>query len=182
VHHPAFIVYSKEDKEEVFLLSDFLRKCYIDCDIDQYHTTEHILDWGQWVEKNIRRCAGEGFVVLVCSPMMYQYLCDSEKSERVEMGVGHIDTLSLRSLFKDANINQKVNQKVVPIFLDKYQSQQISSNLKERRSYFVSFSKLIELDPDLDASIILKEPDLKSLQSLVYKLRGIPEVEKPQVG
>ena len=170
-------MYSKEDKDEVLLLSDFLRSSKIDCDIDQYHTHERILDWGQWIEKNIRRCAPEGFVLLVCSPIMCQYLCDSEMSERVEMGVGHIDTLSLRSLFKEANINRKV----IPIFLDKYCSQQIPSNLRERTSYSVSISKLMEVDPNADTNTILKKPGLESLQSLVYVLLNIPEFDKPCV-
>ena len=39
---------------------------------------------------------------------MYWYLCDSEKPERIEMGVRHIDTLALRSLIKEFRINEKV--------------------------------------------------------------------------
>lgn len=170
-------MYSKEDKDEVLNLSDFLRSCRIDCEIDQYHTNKLILDWGQWIEKNIRRCAQEGFVLLVCSPIMYRYLCDSEKPEQIEMGVGHIDTLSLRSLIKESRINEKV----LPILLDKYSSQRISSSLKERTSYCVSISKLMEVDQDVDSYAILKQPGLESLQSLVYAVLDIPEFEKPLV-
>jgi len=72
VYRPAFNVYSKEDKDEVLCLSDFLRICKIGCEIDHYNTNKQILDWGQWIEKSIQRCAQEGFILLVCLLIMYQ--------------------------------------------------------------------------------------------------------------
>jgi len=182
ISRSAYIVYSIEDSEDVQILSDFLRdRCGIDCNIDQYYATENVVDWALWNERAIKNCAlSNGSVLLVCSPVMFSRY-DSKNSVRIQMRFGHIDNLTLRSLIKENNINQQV----IPVLLDKYHIQQMPSdycipnNLKERSHYLISISELLEVDPNADADTILDTPGLHSLRSLVFALRGIPEVDKP---
>lgn len=178
---PTLVIYSKEDSEDVLLLSDFLRKyCGIPCDIDQYNSQEKILDWGGWVEKKVTEYAHpsvDGFVLLVCSYRMYEQLSKHDKSSRIQMEPGHISSLALNSLIKD----QQTTHCFIPVCLEDLQMENIPKSLSGRSCYSLSLSKLKKVNPQEEASIILSTPGLELLQSLVYRLRREPEVEKPPV-
>ena len=93
----VFIVYCKEDADDVLQLSNFLHANGINCDIDQYYSAENITDQGHWSEERIKECcASNGFILLICSKLMYQHLCGLEMST-VEMVYSCISSLSLRN-------------------------------------------------------------------------------------
>ena len=159
-------------------LSDFLTYCGVDCDIDQYHTTENVLDWGLWNEEQIRKCAHmNGYVLLVCSLRLYQQLCDARNSSRIEMRAGHLTNLTLNSLIKDSIITQRV----IPVFLEQQRMECVPTCVAERTCYALNWSRVMNCDPNAEASVILNTPGLESLRSLVCRLRDEPENVKPEV-
>ena len=167
----VFIVYCKEDGDNVWQLSDFLRDSGINCDIDQYHSSENITDWGHWSENMIKKCcSSNGFILLICSNLMYQHLCVSETAT-IKMSCGYISSLSLRSTYTD----EKSTPHVIPVFLEECQTEYLPPCLKARSSYSVLISRWIEAR---DTNRILNTPGLDQLQSLVRRLTGQPEVEK----
>jgi len=171
VNPEVSIVYCKEDGDDVLQLSDFLRTNGINCDIDQYHSTKNITDWGHWSENKIKECcASNGFVLLICSRRMYQHLCVSETST-IEMSYGYISNLSLRNICTD----EKSTQHVIPVFLEEYQKEYLPTSLRARLSYPISISKWMETT---DPNLLLNTPGLEQLRSLVFRLTGQPEVEK----
>ena len=174
-------MYSKEDdpNNHVKDLSDFLRaNCGVDCDIDQYHTNDNVLDWELWNEEQIRKCAHvKGYVLLVCSLRLYQQLCDARNSLRIEMRAGHLTNLTLNSLIKDSIITQHV----IPVFLEQHKMECVPTCVAERTCYALNWSRVMNCDPNAEASVILNTPGLESLRSLVCRLRNEPESVKPRV-
>ena len=171
------IIYSEEDSDYVYDLSELLRACGIPCDIDQYHSHENIVDWGIWHQERIIECAkGNGFVLLVCSAKMYEQLNKNESSQ-IQMKCGHIDSLSLNSLIKE----EKTTYCIIPVCLKDLQKDNISKCLTGRSCYHLSLDKLDKLDPGVDPEMILRLPHFESLRSLVYRLKKQPEVEKSPV-
>jgi len=181
VHPHAFIVYSKEDDPNNYVkdLADFLRaNCGVDCDIDQYHSNENVLDWGLWNEKEIRKCANKnGYVLLVCSPKLHQQIYDARSSCRIEMRTGHLTNFTLNSLIKDSTITQRV----IPVFLEQHRMEYVPTCVAERTCYALNWSRVMNCDPNAETSVILNTPGLESLQSLVCRLRNEPESTKPRV-
>jgi len=173
-------VYCKDDDpyNSVKDLSDFLTYCGVDCDIDQYHTHENVLDWGLWNEEEIRKCISrEGFMLLVCSPRLHQQLCDARSSSRIEMRAGHLTNLTLNSLIKDSTITQRV----IPVFLEQHRMEYVPTCVAERTCYALNWSRVMNCDPNAEANVILNTPGLESLRSLVCRLRNEPESVKPEV-
>ena len=175
----TYIIYSEEDSNAVLDLSDFLRNyCGVSCDIDQYHTNENITQWGVWNEDKVKKHAeSNGFVLLVCSPKMYQQLSKPDVCSRIQMKPGHIDTLALNNLIKD----QSTTHCIIPVCLEKKDMKIVPSSLRERTIYSLSFGTL-KVDPQTDIDRILDMPELESLRSLVYRLNGIRENDKPPLG
>ena len=180
--HPTCIVYSKDDDPSNYMrdLSDFLNYCAVDCVIDQYHANENILDWGGWTEAVIKdRASRNGYVLLACSPKLYQQLSNTANSLKIEMKAGHISNLTLNVLIKDENITNHI----IPIFLKQYRRGLIPTCLAERSYYSINITKVIELsNHGASFDTILNAPELESLRSLVYRLRGEVEVVRPPPG
>ena len=179
VVHPTFIVYSKDDDphNHVCDLSDFLNHCGVDCDIDQYHTNENILDWGGWSEGVIKdRAARNGYVLLVCSPKLYQQLSNVSSSVRIEMKAGHISNMTLNALIKD----EKITHHIIPVFLEQHRKEFILTCLGGRLCYSINITKIIELSSHgRGIDDILNTPGLEWFRSLVLRLRGEPDAVKP---
>ena len=168
----VYIVYTKEDSYKVLQLSKFLRTIGISCDIDQYHSSEDITDWGHWNEDKIKQCcSSNGFILLICSEIMYHHLCVSETST-IEMHWGCISNLSLRTTITDKNLTQRV----IPVFLEECRKEYLHSCLIARSSYSISISQWMDTS---DVNLILNTPGLEQLRSLTYRLFGQPEIEKP---
>ena len=179
VPHPTCIVYSKDDdpSNHVCDLSDFLNHCGVDCDIDQYHASENILDWGGWVETMIKsRASRNGYVLLVCSPRLHQKLSNPSSSLKIEMKAGHITNLTLNTLIKD----EIITYHIIPIFLEQDKKEYIPTCLAGRICYSVCITKLLELSNHSGSiEAVLNAPELESLRDLVCRLRGEPVVVKP---
>ena len=179
VLHPTCIIYSKDDDPSNYVceLSDFLNHCGVDCDIDQYHACENILDWGGWIETMIKsRASRKGYVLLVCSPKLHQKLSNPSSSLRIEMKAGHISNLTLNTLIKDDIITYHI----IPIFLEQCRKEYVPACLAGRSWYSICITKLLELShhtASIDA--VLNVPELESLRNLVYRLRGEQVVVKP---
>ena len=177
---PTYIIYSKEHSDAVLELSNFLREpCGINCDIDQYHMNDNIADWGVWNENNIKQYAKDnGFVLLICSSTMLKHLSNPDIYPCIQMGAGYINTLALNALIRDATVTRCI----IPVCFDKTSIKTIPSSLRGRTSYSLPYNKLMQIDPSTDINTILNKPELGSLRSLVFRLRGEPEVNKPPVG
>lgn len=180
-HHPTYIVYSKDDDPCDYIreLSEFLNRCGVDCDIDQYHASENILDWGGWNEEVIKdRASRNGYILLVCSQKLHQQLRNPSTSLTIKMKAGHISNLALNALIKDENITNHI----IPVFLEQYRRELVPSCLVGRSCYSICITKLLELaNIHGNLETILNTPELESLRSLVCRLRGEPEVVKPPV-
>ena len=171
----TYIIYSEKESDDVLELAGFLRSYGIPCDIDRYHSHENILDWGLWNQQKITECAKcGGFVLLICSSMMCEQLSKSDKSARIQMKSGHIDSLSLNSLIK----GEETAHCIIPVCLENLQMENIPKSLTERSRYFLSFSKLRQYE---DLSSILSLPEFESLQQLVLRLRKQPDADRPPV-
>ena len=173
---PTYIVYSKEDSDVVLELSDFLRyHCGVSCDIDQYHIHENILQWGVWNENKIKECAGSnGFVLLICSPVMYQQLSRQDSSQ-IQMKPSFIDTPTLNNLITGS----ATSDCIIPVCLEELNKEIVPISLHAKHIYSLSFSKV---DPKIDLRFILDTPGLEDLRSLVYILRGEREIYMPPIG
>lgn len=175
----TYIIYSEKESDDVLELADFLRICGIPCDIDQYHSQYHshenILDWGLWNERKIMNCAKDGgFVLLVCSSTICEQLNKPDKSSRIQMKLGHIDSLSLNSLIK----GEATAHCIIPVCLENLQMKNIPKSLTERACYFLSISILRQYE---DPSYILSLPEFESLQRLVFRLKKQPDADRPPV-
>ena len=143
--------------------------------MDQYHTKEKISDWGVWNENNIRECVkSNGFVLLICSSVMNHQLSQPDNS-LIQMKPGFIDSLALNSMIRDASISRCV----IPVCLEKLNMEIVPTSLRGKTIYSLSFSKV---DPEVDFNAILDTPGLESLRSLVFRLRGESEIDKPPLG
>ena len=89
------------------------------------------------------------------------------------MRAGHISNLTLNTLIKDDIITYHI----IPIFLEQYRKEYVPACLAGRSWYSVCITKVLELSASIDA--VLNAPELESLQSLVYRLRGEQMVVKP---
>ena len=178
---PTCIIYSEEHKDVVLELSDFLRNhCEVDCDIDQYHISEDIPQWGVWHEDKIKKHAEcNGFVLLVCSPKMYEQLNNPSVSSLIQMKPGHIGTLALNSLISE----EETTRCIIPVCDDSLEKSNtvVPSSLRGRTIYCFSFVTLKQVDPE-DVERILNTPELESLRSLVFRLRGESEIWKAPLG
>lgn len=176
----TFIIYSNEHSDAVLYLSDFLRSgCGIYCDIDQYHMNENITQWGVWTENQIKNHAKlNGFVLLICSYKMFRQLSEAGVSSQIQMKAGHIDTLTLNNVIRE----QATTQCIIPVCLEKLNKEVVPSSLRERIIYNISFSTLMQVSKEADVKSILCMPELESLRSLVFRLSGKVEVDKPPVG
>ena len=156
-------------------LAGFLTSCGIPCDMDQYHSNENILDWGLWNILRIKECAKDDtFVLLICSSTMCEQLSKPDKSIRIQMKSGHIDSLSLNSLIK----GEETAHCIIPVCLENSQKENIPISLTARACYFLSISKLRQYK---DPSYILSLPEFESLQCLVFRLRKQPAADRPPV-
>ena len=177
---PTYIVYSEEHSDAALELSDFLRElCEIPCEIDQYHMSESIADWGIWNENNITECAkNNGFVLLICSSIMFKYLSDPDNNPCIKMKAGYINTLALNVLIRDATVTRCI----IPVCFDKTSTETVPSSLRGRTIYSLSYSELMQADPGSNVNTILGKSEFESLRSLVFRLRGEAEVDKPPLG
>ena len=160
-------------------LSDFLRdRCAISCDIDQYHTSDNIVSWGVWNENKIKtlvKC--NGYVLLICSPTMYQQLSQPGVSQ-IQMAVGHIDTLALNNLIRD----EETTRCIIPVCLEELNKAIVPICLRGRKIYCISYGTLKQVDPNTSGESILEISGLESLRSLVFRLSGVKEVIEPPLG
>ena len=160
-------------------LSNFLRgRCGIPCEIDHYFKNDNIPDWGAWNERKITTLAeSNGYVLLICSPIMYQQLSQPYVSQ-IEMEAGHINSSALNNLIK----GPATTHCVIPVCLEELSKEIVPISLCHRTIYHLSFSTLIQVDPNTNVEAILSIPELESLRSLVFRLRGEKEVIKPSLG
>ena len=176
---PTHIIYSEEHSDAALELSDFLRrKCGISCDIDQYYMNENIVDWGTWNENKIKNCANNnGFVLLICSSVMFEHL-NHPDSSCIQMKAGGMHSLALNALISDATVTRCI----IPVCFDEATTETVPSSLRGRTIYSLSYKELIQVDPSTDINTILNKSEFESLRSLVFKLRGESEVKKPPLG
>jgi len=179
VLHPTCIVYAKDDDPHNYVLdlSDFLNHCGVDCDIDQYHASENILNWEEWNKTVIKsRASRNGYVLLVCSPMLHQQLSSLTNSLQIKMKAGHISNLTLNTLIKDTNITHHI----IPIFLEQSSKKFIPTCLAGKSCYSICITKLLELlSRGVAINDALNVPELESLRNLVCLLRGELVVKPP---
>ena len=114
------------------------------------------------------------FVLLICSSTMCEQLSKPDKSVRIQMKPGHIDSLSLNSLIK----GEATAHCIIPVCLEYLQMENIPKSLTERACYFLSISKLRQYE---DPNYILSLPEFESLQRLVFKLKKQPDTDRPPV-
>ena len=173
-----YIVYSEEHSDAVYELSGFLvSKCGIACDMDQYHTLDNIPHWGVWIQGRIETLAKhKGFVLLVCSHTMYQQLSELNVSQ-IKMKFGDIDSLALNNLIK----GPATTHCVIPVCLEELNKKIVPISLRDRIVYHLSYSTLMQVAEN-NVETILDKPELESLRSLVFRLRGEKEVIKPSLG
>ena len=174
----AFIIYAKEENDpngdRVLYLSDFLRHCGVDCNIDQYYRNNVIADWSHWISQSIQYCiAQNGHIILVCSPTMYALLEDIADNVPVNMDVGHIDRLTLRNLL------QQHTEHFLPLCINDTSTSYIPPNLRGKTVYHFPFDKLPH---NGTAQQILDHPDFASLRMLIATLTGQQEIPVPSVG
>ena len=177
---PSYIIYSKEHSKAALELSDFLRICCgISCDIDQYHKNKNVQQWGVWNENKIKALAdSNGFVLLICSSTMFQQFSE-EGSLSIQMDPGHINTLALNTLIRD----QSTTDCIIPVCVEELDQEIVPITLRGRTIYNLSYSSTLKkVESDADVEAILTMPQSASLQSLVFRLKGIPEVSKPPLG
>ena len=175
--YSAFIIYANEEidpnGERVLYLSDILRHCGVDCNIDQYYRNSNVTDWSHWVSQSIQYCiAQNGHILLVCSQAMFTMLEDTADNVPVNMAVGHIDRLTLRNLLL------KYTEHFLPLCIDDTTSY-IPLSLKERTVYYFPFDKLLQ---NATVQQILDHPDFTSFRRLVATLTRQQEIPPPNVG
>ena len=177
---PTYIIYSEEHSDAALELSNFLRElCGIPCEIDQYHMSKSIADWGVWNENYIKECAKNNvFVLLICSSIMLKHLSDPDNNPCIKMKAGYINTLALNVLIRDATVTRYI----IPVCFDKTSTENVPSSLRGRTIYSLSYSELMQADPSSDINTILDKSEFESLRSLVFRLRGETEVNKPPLG
>jgi len=175
---PSVMIYAKDDDPDdaIQTLAELLRRCGVDCDIDQYHGTDKIINWDQWWERKVRKIADQnGFILLVCSPTIMKCLSNNE---RVHMKEGSISCTLLSSLIE----NRHTTTHLIPVFLDQCIMDYVPLSLTQRKCYSLMLHALTGFDVEnITFHEISSIPESEGLVSLVYKLTGQPEVEKPPV-
>jgi len=158
----------------VITLSDFLRICGVDCDIDQYHANDNITDWDQWWEQKINEVTQNGFVLFAVAHNDLMKKCMAN-SERIQMSHGFISGMLLSSILGDI----KMSSRIIPVFLDNFVNGALLPGVLSQRTRYCANIRVLETaangPEDLDT------PGLESLKSLVFRLTGQIEVEKPMV-
>ena len=96
------------------------------------------------------------------------------RSSRIQMKAGHIDNLTLNNLIRDPAITHRI----IPVCLEKLSMEFVPCSLRERTIYTISLSMLFQVDPNTNVESILDIPELESLRSLVFRLRGESEISK----
>ena len=174
------IIYSREDgyaSEYVQTLSDFLHSCGVDCDIDQYHASEDILDWEQWWEQKINGVIfNNGYVLFAVANHDCLKRCLA-KSEKIYMNAGFMSSILLSSYITDASKTGYF----IPVYLDAVNISLLPGVLSQRTSYCANVRALENVNPNASSAEILDTRGLESLRSLVFRLTGQVEVEKPMV-
>jgi len=177
---PAVILYCHNDgpaTDYVLTLSDFLCTCGVDCIIDQYHANDNdITDWDQWWERKINEViANNGFVLFAVACYNHLKMCMAN-SERIQMSHGFMSGILLSSMLGDV----KKSSRIIPVFLDVPDDRLLPSVLSQRTSYCANV-RVLETANGPGNAEILNTPGLESLRSLVFRLTGQVEVEKPMV-
>lgn len=175
---PSVIIYSQDDDPDdgIQMLAELLRKGGVDCDIDQYHSTDRIINWDQWWEVKVREIANKnGFILLVCSPALIRCLSDNK---RIQMKEGSISCTLLSSLFAD----RRTNALIIPVFVEHCILDCVPLSLSQRRYYALMLQSLVDYDLErVELEDMMNIPEFECVISLIYKLTGQPEVEKPPV-
>ena len=154
-------------------LSDFLRHCGVDCNIDQYYRNNVIADWSHWVSQSIQYCiAQNGHIMLVCSAAMFALLEDTDDNVRVNMATGHIDRLTLRNLL------QQHTKHFLPLCIDDTSTSYIPPSLRGKTVYHFPFNMLPQ---NSTAQQILDLPDFASVRMLIATLTEQQEIPVPNV-
>ena len=155
-------------------LSDILRACGVDCNIDHYYRNSNVTDWSHWVSQSIQYCIGQnGHILLVCSPAMFAVLEDTTDNVCVNMVVSHIDRLTLRNLL------QQYTEHFLPLCIDVTSTSYVPPNLRGKTVYYFPYDKLPQ---DATVQQILDHPDFASLRRLIGTLTGQQETPAPNVG
>ena len=184
----AFIVYlinqTDHNRKQILILSQILCCCGIDCNMDQYHSTENIISWPLWVSQQIDNCISKGgYILLECSRMMYNILCSSYNPP-IKMVAGHIDCQNIRHYLHH---NTK---SVLPFFIDEVSSCFIPQSLSEKTFYNFPFRKLPKIFTSESSQNLTEEnvqellanPDFTSLRSLVATMTKQQEICQPHIG
>ena len=174
---PSVIMYTQADDADdaIQMLVTLLRKSGVDCDIDQYHANEKIDNWDRWWEKKVREIAVQnGFILLVCSLDLMKGL---SSNGRIQMKEGSISCNLLSGLIEDCHINRHI----VPVFIDQF-NDCIPMSLSQRKRYELMLHNLVQFDlKNITFDEMAGLPQFENLVSLMYKLTGVTEVEKPPV-
>ena len=175
---PSTIIYSQEDDPDdgIQTLAELLRKSGVDCDIDQYHSNDKIANWDRWWERKVRDIAEQnGFILLVCSITLRKCLSNNE---RIQMKEGSISSLLLGSMIEERHTTAHI----IPVFLDQYNADYMPLSLLQRKCYALMLHSVVDFDLEtITFHQMATVPEFACLVSLVYKLTGQPEVEKPPV-
>ena len=150
-------------------LADLLSKSGgFTCECDHYHT--HKANWSIWTEKMIKE---SDVVLLVCSPMMVQYL-QEPSHQLVQMTRGKFYADSIPSYIDP--------KKFVPVFLNSsLQPQLVPANLQAVKHYELRVSELISRMGDTSGMTaeqfakqvteLLEEPVFRDIAALLAFLR-----------
>ena len=167
-------MYSKEDDDlegsRVLVLSNLLRYCGVNCDIDLYYKTDDkISNWSLWVKEKIQCCLAheKSHILLVCSPKLYKLLEEAtyHKTPCIKMVTGQIDSFSLNTYLEEHVT------KFLPVVINSASSKSVPSNCVPR----ILARKTIYYFP-YDHKNILDNWDFNSL---VYALTGQNENDPP---
>ena len=154
-------------------LSNLLRACGVDCNIDHYYRNSNVTDWSHWVSQSIQFCISQnGHILLVCSPAMFAVLEDTANNVHVSMAVSYIDQLALR------NHLQQYTEHFLPLCIDDSSTSYVPPNLKGKTSYHFPYNKIPQ---GATVQQILNHPDFTSLRRLIGTLTGQQETPEPNV-
>ena len=169
-------MYQNEGKirEHVIDLAEFLAKCGVKCDIASYYLDENVNDWNDFIAECITRTE---YILLVCTKKLNEKLTGQSHS-RVEMAKSdgpYILSSTLKSLLENS-------QGTLPIILEKGNRNYIPMFLQSTTIYTISLDALSSaISASQEPKEILNDSKYKDLRSLVARLTGQSEVEKPEV-
>lgn len=175
----AFIVYCKDDNPPAQELSDYLRHCAIDCDVDAYHSTDDVTNWNQWIEEKVDNCCkSNGYILLLCGEKLSEFLNVSPENNTIYMRNAFVERLTLLSLIQDSIKNVRF----LPILIDHEDTDLIPSTLKLRSHYTIKTAAILEGCRDCKGiEKSLKSEENQSFHGLVAKITGQKENHKPPV-